>query len=108
MNRASWLGRMAMLFLLCLAIPACTGNANLTKANVDKIKPGMTLTEVEAVLGKGDSESGLDLSEGSSAAGALGVTTLSAAPSRSSSPLLHREIGELSGQRATDDCMNQQ
>jgi len=74
-----------MLFLLCLAIPACTGNANLTKANVDKIKPGMTLTEVEAVLGKGDSESGLDLSEGSSAAGALGVTTLSAAPSRSSS-----------------------
>ena len=77
--------RVALLLFLCLLIPACSGNSNLTKANFARIKPGMTLAEVEAVLGKGDSEEGLDLSEGSGAAGALGVTGLSAGSSRSSS-----------------------
>jgi hypothetical protein len=77
--------RVALLLSLCLAIPACGGNANVNKANYDKIKPGMALADVEAVLGKGDSEGGLDLSEGSGAAGAVGVTTLSATSSRSSS-----------------------
>ncbi len=85
MNRTFPMARIALLLLVCLAIPACGGNANVNKANYDKIKPGMTLTEVEAVLGKGDSEGGLDLSEGSGAASAVGVTTLSATPSRSSS-----------------------
>lgn len=85
MNRAFLMGRVLPLLLLCLAIPACSGNANLTKANYEKIKPGMTLTEVEAILGKGDAEGDRDLSEGSGAAGALGVTTMSVAPSRSSS-----------------------
>jgi hypothetical protein len=78
------IGRVALLLLFCLAIPAC-GNSNVTAANYAKIKPGMTLAEVESVLGQGDSEEGLDLSEGSGAAGALGVTTLSATSSRRSS-----------------------
>ena len=85
MIRSFFIGRVALLLLLCVAIPACSGNANVNKANYDKIKAGMTLAEVEAVLGKGDSEAGLDLSEGCGAGGAIGVTTLSATPSRSSS-----------------------
>lgn len=85
MNRAFSMRRTGLLFVLSLAIPACGGNSNVNKANYEKIKPGMPLAEVEAVLGKGDSEGGLDLSEGSGAAGALGVTGLSAAPTRSSS-----------------------
>jgi len=85
MNRTFSMSRVWLLLLLCLAIPACAGNSNVNKANLEKIKPGMTLSDVETVLGKGDSEGGLDLSEGSGAAGALGVTTLSATSSRSSS-----------------------
>jgi len=77
--------RVAPLLFLCLALSGCSGNAQVNRANYDKLKPGMTLAEVEAVLGKGDSEGGLDLSEGSGAAGALGVTGMSAAPTRSSS-----------------------
>jgi hypothetical protein len=85
MNRTSFLARVALPLLLGMMIPACAGNPNVNKANIEKIKPGMTLAEVEAVLGKGDSEGGLDLSEGSGTAGALGVTTLSATSSRGSS-----------------------
>src|SRR5207244_1337352 len=85
MKRTFSMRRVALLLLVCLAIPACSGNANVNKANYDKIKPGMTLAEVETLLGKGDSEGGLDVSEGSGAAGALGVTTLSASSSRGSS-----------------------
>jgi len=85
MIRSFFIGRVALLLLLCVAIPACSGNANVNKANYDKVKPGMTLADVEAILGKGDAEGDRDLSEGSGAAGALGVTTMSAAPSRSSS-----------------------
>ena len=84
MSRTLSLARVGLIPLLCIAIPACAGNPNVNKANIQKIKPGMTLAEVEAMLGKGDSEGGLDLSEGSAAAGALGVTTLSATSSRSS------------------------
>ena len=83
--RRFYFGQSIFLVLVCLALPACTGNATVTRANYQSIKPGMTLAEVEAVLGKGDSEEGLDLSEGSGAAGALGITGLSAAPSRRSS-----------------------
>src|SRR5262249_28409446 len=74
-----------IVLLLVLCLGGCTGSANVNRANYDKIQPGMTLAEVEVVLGKGDSEAGLDLSEGSGAAGAVGVTTLSATSSRRSS-----------------------
>ncbi len=36
---------------LCLALPGC-GN-NITQENLNKIKPGMTQQEVEAILGTG-------------------------------------------------------
>jgi hypothetical protein len=85
MSQLFSLPRLVLLLLLCLSIPACSGNSKVTKANYDKIKPGMTLADVEAVLGKGDSEEGLDLSEGSGAAGALGITGMSAGSSRNSS-----------------------
>src|SRR5207245_6717076 len=77
MSQLFSLPRLVLLLLLCLSIPACSGNSKVTKANYDKIKPGMALADVEAVLGKGDSEEGLDLAEGSGAAGALGITGMS-------------------------------
>jgi hypothetical protein len=60
-------------------------NKKVNKANFDQIKPGMTRAEVEAILGPGDREGGLDVSEGSGVAGAVGVTTLSAPGSGRSS-----------------------
>src|SRR5216683_1383765 len=77
--------RLLVFGCLCLAPIACTGNSKVTKANFDQIKPNMTLAEVEAILGKGDAEGDLALHEGSGAAGAIGVTDMSAAPSRTSS-----------------------
>ena len=44
-------GRMlaVVVLVLCLAVPACKkANKNVTKENLDKIKPGMTQVEVEA------------------------------------------------------------
>src|SRR5262245_5664290 len=61
---------------LCLALPACKkANKNVTRENLDKIKPGMSQVEVEAILGSGedDPEGNLDVSEGSSVAGAAGI-----------------------------------
>ncbi len=61
---------------LCLVMLACNKSSkNVTKENFDKIKAGMTMSEVEAILGKGtdDPEAGLGLSEGSSGAGAAGI-----------------------------------
>jgi hypothetical protein len=46
---------MFLVFMVCLALPAC-GKNKVTKANFDKIKVGMTLAEVEAILGKGKKE----------------------------------------------------
>src|SRR5262245_9631181 len=66
-------GRGVLLLLLCLALPACTGNKNVTKDNFAKIKPNMTLAEVEAILGQGESEGGVGLAEGSSVSGAAGI-----------------------------------
>lgn len=64
-----------MLLLVCMALPGCKkANKNLTKANLDRIKVGMTVAEVEAILGHGEDDSeGLGLSEGSSVAGAAGI-----------------------------------
>jgi hypothetical protein len=69
-----WCAAAAVLLAL-VALPGCKGNKNLTKANYEKIASGMTLAEVEALLGgRGDdSAEGLDVAEGSGVAGAVGV-----------------------------------
>jgi hypothetical protein len=72
------------IFASCLVMSACQKlDKRVTKANYDQIKSGMTLAEVEALLGPGESNpEGLDISEGSSAAGAAGVTTMDLSSSR--------------------------
>ena len=72
-------GRLLALVVLalCVAVPACKkANKNVTPENFAKIKPGMTQAEVEAILGgagEDDPEGNLDVSEGSSVAGAAGI-----------------------------------
>jgi hypothetical protein len=68
---------LAGLTVLCLGLPACNKvDSRVNKANFDKLKPGMSVPEVEAVLGPGqDDAEGLDTSEGSSVGGAAGITT---------------------------------
>jgi hypothetical protein len=60
------------ILLACLLLPAC--QSKVTKANFDKVKEGMTLEEVEKVLGKGSKETG----DGSNVAGQFGVAIPSA------------------------------
>jgi hypothetical protein len=65
-----------LALLVCLASGGCgKKNKNITKANLEKIKVGMDKADVEAILGRGEDEGDLDLSEGSSVAGAAGITT---------------------------------
>lgn len=61
--------------LLAVITAGCRGNKNLTKANYDKIASGMTLAEVETLLGgPGETEGGdLAAAEGSGVAGAVGI-----------------------------------
>src|SRR5262249_15654574 len=69
-------GLALVMLALCLVVPACKkANKNVTQENFAKIKPGMTQAEVEAILGSGedDPEGNLDVSEGSSVAGAAGI-----------------------------------
>lgn len=47
-------GVFLVLFICCF-LPAC--KSKLTRTNVDKIKEGMTLQEVEAILGEGTKQS---------------------------------------------------
>src|SRR5581483_7779901 len=54
MSRPALLARVCVVMLLCLLVPACKSKIN--KANFDKIKEGMTLPEVEKILGKGSKE----------------------------------------------------
>jgi hypothetical protein len=67
MPRSS-LFRLALALGLCLLLPACV-KSKVTKANFDKISNGLTLEEVEKVLGKGEKETG----DGSNVAGQFGV-----------------------------------
>jgi len=62
------LSLLAVILACCLMIPAC-GKSKLTKENFDKINNGMTLQEVEAVLGKGSKDEG----DGSNVAAQVGV-----------------------------------
>ena len=64
-------GRLFVVLALCLLIPACKSKVN--KANFDKVKEGMTLEEVEKILGKGNKESG----DGSGVAAQVGVAITS-------------------------------
>jgi hypothetical protein len=48
-NRSLRLGQWALVACLCLALSAC--GSKVTKENYEKIKPGMTKKEVEAILG---------------------------------------------------------
>ena len=59
--------RLTVALALCLLIPACKSKVN--KTNFEKVKDGMTLDEVEKVLGRGTKETG----DGSNVAGQFGV-----------------------------------
>lgn len=65
--------RFLLILLVCLLLPACKSKVN--KTNYDKVKVGMTLAEVEKILGKGSKETG----DGSNVAGQFGVA-IEAAP----------------------------
>ena len=58
MSRPAKLVRLAAVLAVCLLLPAC--KTKVTKANLEKIKEGMTLAEVEQVLGKGTKDTGDD------------------------------------------------
>jgi hypothetical protein len=68
--------RVALL-VVCLAVPAC-GKSKITRANYDQIKDGMTLQQVEALLGPGTKEEG----DGSGVAAQFGVDVPQAERSR--------------------------
>src|SRR5437870_5657194 len=61
--------RVALLLALCLLVPACK-KSKMTKTNFDKITTGMTLLEVENILGKGSKD---ESGDGSNVAGQFGV-----------------------------------
>jgi hypothetical protein len=67
MSAAAKLSRLMVVLALCLLVGAC--KSKVTKANYDRIKEGMTLAEVEAILGKGTKDTG----DGSNVAGQFGV-----------------------------------
>ena len=64
--------KLVLILLVCLLLPACKSKVN--KANYEKVKEGMSLEEVEKILGKGDKETG----DGSNVAGQFGVAIPSA------------------------------
>ncbi|MFO0844180.1 MAG: hypothetical protein U0797_17555 [Gemmataceae bacterium] len=68
--------RFAAALALCLLTTAC-GNRKVTKANFDKVTEGMSLADVEKILGKGSKETG----DGSNVAGQFGVAVMPQATS---------------------------
>jgi hypothetical protein len=67
--------RAAAVVALLALVAGCSGNKKLTRANYDKINAGMTLAEVEQLLGGPGEQQGGDLAtaEGSRVAGAVGI-----------------------------------
>jgi hypothetical protein len=63
---------VVLVLTVCLLLPAC-GKNKVTKANFDKIKVGMTLAEVEAILGKGKKEEQAGTAAANRFTGAIGV-----------------------------------
>jgi hypothetical protein len=68
-------GVAVVLLFVSFAVAGCNRAKQVTRANYDKITTGMTLTEVQALLGgPGEQEGGdLALAEGSGGAGAVGI-----------------------------------
>ena len=64
----SRLVEVVFVLAVCLAIPAC-GKSKINKANLAKIQTGMTLKEVQGVLGEGEKQGG----DGSGVAAQFGV-----------------------------------
>lgn len=74
--------RSAIIALLglCLFVPACAkADKRVSKANMAKIKPGMTIEEVDAILGPGEDNVGEEGMGG--AAGGIVTGGLSSGPS---------------------------
>jgi hypothetical protein len=67
MGRRTFL--LGILVVLCLFVPACR-KSKLTQDNYDQIKTGMTLKEVETLLGPGAKDEGGD---GAGVAAQVGV-----------------------------------
>ena len=79
--------RFMLILLVCLLLPACKSKVN--KANYEKVKEGMTLEEVEKILGKGSKETG----DGSNVAGQFGVA-IPAAPTAGGGDVYTWESGD--------------
>lgn len=56
MSHTPLYARLALVVVLCLLLPGC--KSKVTKANFDKVTIGMSLEEVEKILGKGAKETG--------------------------------------------------
>jgi hypothetical protein len=67
MFRTSMLARFLVVLMLCLLVTGCKSKVN--KENLDKITVGMSLEDVQKILGKGEKETG----DGSNVAGQFGV-----------------------------------
>jgi hypothetical protein len=66
---------VVMVALMALMMVGCKGNKSLTRTNYDKISTGMTLAEVQSLLGGPGEQEGADLTmaEASGGAGAAGI-----------------------------------
>ncbi|HEY1376862.1 MAG TPA: hypothetical protein VGF55_08705 [Gemmataceae bacterium] len=65
--------RAVALALLALAVAGCQKGKNLTRANYDKIASGLTLAEVEQLLGGPGEDEGGDLAAAEASGGAAAV-----------------------------------
>jgi hypothetical protein len=61
------IGGWVLLLVACLMLTGC--GRKLTKANFDKVQNGMSLSDVQQLLGKGEKEAG----DGSNVAGQFGI-----------------------------------
>jgi hypothetical protein len=52
------LGATVVLLALCLILTGCGKNKKINLENFNKLKPGMTLDEVQEILGKGEQHGG--------------------------------------------------
>ncbi len=73
-SKAERLGRVALVCAFCLVLAGCP-KSPVTRENYDKISNGMTLEQVEAVLGRGSPQG-----DGSMVAAQAGVDLTGGAP----------------------------
>jgi hypothetical protein len=59
--------QLVCILAFCLALVGC-GGSKVSKVNYDKIKDGMTVAEVEGILGKGEEQASVSV-PGASAGG---------------------------------------